>query len=510
MQSKHHTYRTPLHVNPVDRFDQKTVRSIHHASMMLLSETGIKCAGIRAADAYRQGGCSVTREGEGKNTLWRVRFQEKQLMKMLKEVPPKIILGARNPSNRLILDSQTPAVYFGTGSESNIYLRSAMDRFVSSGKAKREMNYPVFTEETGSISALCESAHLTEHLSHADFFLRNVNIQDDFITSKNKDIHVFYSALLHTSKHVQSGLTDPDALHRVIRLAEIIGGSQKYLPISFIVCPMKSPMQMVADSSEKLIVIAKERIPLVISSSPQGGSTAPIQEEGMLAQINAEILAGIALAQCISSGTPVLYGSVPVRSRLDNLHDCYGAPEFIHYAMGCAQMARFYGIPCYASAGVSDAKRPGLQAIMEKVYSYIQVASSGAQYIHYALGLLDGTNMFSPLQAVIDNASIGLVKHILREPICSQQSIDAAVDEIKNTTARSGIFAKGIRTQIRKHIVCDTYEFISDSGEEDPVFTQAHYKLDQYLAAQRLGLPKEVMQAVCEEFPELSGTHIYE
>lgn len=503
------TFRKPLYVNRVDRFDKETVTSLHHASMRLLSENGILCAGIHAAEAYRRGGCAVTREGEGKKTVWRVRFQEKQLMGMLKEAPSKIILGARNPSNRLMLDSQAPGVYFGTGSESNVYLRSSMDRFVSSSNVKREISYPVFTEETGTIAALCESAHLTEHLKHADFFIRNVNIQDDFITPKNKDLHVFYSSLMHTSKHVQSGLTDPKALPRVIRLAEIIGGSQEQLPISFIACPMKSPLQMVADSSEKVIAIAKERIPLVISSSPQGGSTAPIQEEGMLAQINAEILAGIALAQCVSPGTPVLYGSVPVRSRLDNLHDCYGAPEFIHYAMGCAQMARLYGIPCYTSAGVSDAKRPGIQANMEKVYSYIQVASSGAQYIHYALGLLDGTNMYSPLQSVIDNASINLVKHILRKPVCSQTSIDAAVNEIMRTTTRSGIFAKGVRSQIRKHIVCDTYEFISDNSEEDTVLSQAHAKLEQHLAQQRLGMPKEAVQAILDEIPELSDVHAY-
>ena len=102
---------------------------------------------------------------------------------------------------------------------------------------------------------------------------------------------------------------------------------------------------MVSDSSEKLIAIAREKIPMVISSSPQGGVTAPIQEEGMLVLINAEILAGIALAQFSNPGTPVLYGSVPVRARLDNLQDCYGTAEFIQYAAGCAQMARYYKIP---------------------------------------------------------------------------------------------------------------------------------------------------------------------
>ncbi|HAA34920.1 MAG TPA: hypothetical protein DCD97_06370, partial [Firmicutes bacterium] len=61
-------------------------------------------------------------------------------------------------------------------------------------------------------------------------------------------------------------------------------------------------------------------------------------------------------------------------------------------------------------AGVGDAKRPGIQATVEKLFSYKEVASAGAHYIHYAFGLLDGTNIFSPLQAVLDNASIALAK----------------------------------------------------------------------------------------------------
>ena len=78
----------------------------------------------------------------------------------------------------------------------------------------------------------------------------------------------------------------------MISLAKMIAGSSPP-SLSFIVCPIRSPLFMVSDSSEKLIAIAREKIPMVISSSPQG-SNGPIQEEGMLVLINAEILAGIA------------------------------------------------------------------------------------------------------------------------------------------------------------------------------------------------------------------------
>jgi trimethylamine--corrinoid protein Co-methyltransferase len=41
------------------------------------------------------------------------------------------------------------------------------------------------------------------------------------------------------------------------------------------------------------------------------------------------------------------------------------------------------------------------------------VPPSGAQYIHYAFGLLERTNVFCPEQALMDNEHIGIVKRIL-------------------------------------------------------------------------------------------------
>ncbi len=502
MDEQKNQYRKALHVQPVERLTQTQIKSINDASMKLLAETGIKCAGEKAAGVYRSAGCTVSEIEDGKQKRWNVLFPEKLLKKALSNVPSEVILGARDPGNTLYLNANVPAVYFGTGSEANIYLRSKIEQFVSTANGRNTLQYPVFEEEQGSIAALCESARLIDHLKHADFFIRNINIQDEGIDSTNKDVNVYFSSLLNTGKHVQGGLTDPKALPALKSLAKIIAGEQPHLPFSFIVCPIRSPLFMVDDSSEKVITIAQENIPMVISSSPQGGVTAPIQEEGIIMEINAEILAGIALAQFANPGTPVLYGSVPTRAQLDTLQDNYGTAEFIHYAMGCAQMARFYGIPCYSSAGVGDVKRPGIQAMVEKLFSYKGVASAGAHYIHYAFGLLDGTNIFSPLQAVLDNASIALVKDILRVPSCDQEHIEAALREITKTAAGSGMFTRGVRKQLRREVVSSTYEFITH-GDEDQVFIQAQAKLDAYLADSSNTLSDETIRQAYKEIPGL-------
>jgi trimethylamine--corrinoid protein Co-methyltransferase len=209
-------------------------------------------------------------------------------------------------------------------------------------------------------------------------------------------------------------------LDDVIRLGQMVaGGADAFRDsplLSFITCVIKSPFQIVDDTAAKLIEISKRRVPLVISSCPMGGATGPFDEFGMAAQINAELLAGITLNQLAAPGAPVLYGAVPVRTRLDNMNDMYAAAEFVHYNQICAQLARYYGLPCYSTAGVADASEPGIQATAEKMFTYATVPAAGAQYIHYAFGLLERTNVFCPEQAVLDDAHIDLVKRNLQDP----------------------------------------------------------------------------------------------
>jgi trimethylamine--corrinoid protein Co-methyltransferase len=500
-------------VQPFHRIDKDQIKSLHEASLSILDDPGITCFNENAAQRLGRAGCQISAINKG-SEAWRVRIPPKIIEQSLETAPQKIVLGARDPENTLVLDSSVPSVHFGTGSEANIYLETEMEEFVKKDDPSVVKSYPVFKQERGTVGYLCRSAKLCNQLDQVDFFIRNVNIQDEGISPNNKDVNVFLASLMYMTKHVQAGLTDIDRLDDILKLTEMIAGGpenfKKNPIISFITCLIKSPLQMVNDTAEKLMAIAERGLPVVISSSPQGGSTAPIQEEGMVALINAEILAGITLAQVVNPGTPVLYGAVPVRARLDTLHDLYGAPEFIHYNIDCVQMARHYGIPCYSTAGAGDAKVPGLQATVEKLFSQLQVASSGAQYIHYAFGLLDKTNVFSPLQAVLDDAHIGIIRQILRQPRFGRKEAENAVEEIRKISqSRTQLFARLIRKWIKKGVVSLPYPFESRDGE-DRVLEKAYERLQNILKGPDEKLPDDLIQKIYKEIPGLLPVHLFE
>jgi len=499
------SFRHGVLVKPYERLDQEQIRCLDEASLALLADPGIWCYNERAAKLFKAHGAKVWEEESG-SPCWRVSLPAGLIREAVARAPSRFMLGARKQENRLLLDSDVPRVYFGSGSEANIWLEAEMEEFVSVRDGKATVLVPRFREMRGTTALLSRAARLCDKLEHLDFFIRPLNIQDPEITPENHDVNKFFASLNNTTKHVQAGLTTLESLGGVVRMAELIAGGPEALRenpiISFIACVFKSPLQVVDDTADKVFAIVEQGLPLVISSSPQGGSSAPIQEAGMVAQINAEILAGIALVQLIKEGAPVLYGSVPVRARLDDLHDLYGCPEFNQYNMDCVQLARFYRVPCYSTAGVGDAKVPGMQAVFEKLFTHLYMAMSGAQYIHYALGLLDRTNSFCPLQAVLDNEQIGKIKHCLREPKVAPPVGEEMLRMVKKVMGSPHrLFTRHVRKALHAGDVSSPYRF-ETKGMEDRVLEKA---LDYLAQLEAMPSPQLELGTVKQIFQEIPG-----
>jgi trimethylamine--corrinoid protein Co-methyltransferase len=498
------SYREGVLVKPYERLDQEQIRWLDEASLAILADPGIWCYNERAARLFKDYGAKVWEEESG-SPCWRVSLPAGLVREAVSRAPSKFMLGARKQENRLLLDADVPRVYFGSGSEANIWLEAEMEEFVSVKDGKATVLVPRFREIRGTTALLSRAARLCDRLEHLDFFIRPLNIQDPEITPENHDVNKFFASLHNTTKHVQAGLTKLESLGEVVRMAELVAGGPEALGenpiISFITCVFKSPLQVVDDTASKVFAIVEQGLPLVISSSPQGGTSAPVQEAGMVAQINAEILAGIALVQLIKEGAPVFYGSVPVRARLDDLHDLYGCPEFNQYNMDCVQLARFYRIPCYSTAGVGDAKAPGMQAVFEKLFTHLYMAMSGAQYIHYALGLLDRTNSFSPLQAVLDNEQIGKIKHCLREPKVAPPVIEEMLRMVKKVMGTSHrLFTRHVRKALRAGEVSIPYMF-ETKDMEDKVLEKALDYLAKLEAMPSPQLDKDTVEQIFQEIP---------
>jgi trimethylamine--corrinoid protein Co-methyltransferase len=222
-------------------------------------------------------------------------------------------------------------------------------------------------------------------------------------------------------------------------------------------------------------------------------------------------LAGITLGQLVKPGTPVLYGSVPVRARMDTLGDSYGSVETSQYNIDCVQMARFYKLPNYSTSGVCDSKIPGQQASIERLFSDIVVAMSGPQYLHCAFGLLDCNSVFCLLQAVLDDVHFKMIEFFLRQPRIDPPELEVMLKQIREVVATpQKLYIGYIRPLLRSGEISGVYPF-EGSGEADDAFELAYERMKELLAKPVEHIDQKTTARIFEEIPGvLPRLNIYE
>ena len=184
--------------------------------------------------------------------------------------------------------------------------------------------------------------------------------------------------------------------------------------ISFITSWMVSPLMFATDVTTLLIEVCHQGIPVVLSSAPMAGSTSPITLAGTLAQLTAEQLSGLTLTQLVNPGTPVLIGPIPGTADMRSGRYLGGSIELGLANAAITQMAHFYQLPIYNSAGMTESKLPDIQAGIEKTQSIIQVALAGSNFIHHAAGMLEDMSTIAYEQFVIDNEILGMAMRAVR------------------------------------------------------------------------------------------------
>ena len=133
-------FREGVMVKPYERLDPEQVKWLDLASMNILNDPGIWCYNEKAAELFKTHGAKVWEEKDKHSTCWRVSFPSGLIKEAVAHAPSRFVLGARIPENRLLLDAKVPRVYFGTGSEANIWIETQMQEFMSSAERQGSAN----------------------------------------------------------------------------------------------------------------------------------------------------------------------------------------------------------------------------------------------------------------------------------------------------------------------------------------------------------------------------------
>lgn len=371
----------PISSEHVQQIDQKGRR--------ILEEIGVSIADSIYRERLEDVGAQVDHDNE------RVRFGGDCLDRLLSRTPSQFVLFSRDGRNDIHLGEGH--VHFGNG-----------------GRVFRILDMGTGGYRYTMLRDVANTAILVDHLDYIQFYVIACQAHD--LEKDSYHLNDFYRAFFHTTKHVMGGSDDLDGANQMWELACVIADGEENLrerPFVSVITNVISPLTIDTNTLQIVEFCTSKGIPITCAPAPIAGATAPATLAGTLSQLHAESLAGVAITQAITPGAKILYGAVPSAMDLRTMEYTMGTAEMGMMNAAAVQLAKIYDLPIYASAGLTESKRPDIQAGTEKLFSNLTVAMAGADYIHLAAGMLDSGNSISYEQYVIDNEIIGMIHRIL-------------------------------------------------------------------------------------------------
>jgi len=371
----------------------------------ILARVGVRVLGNEFLDVLQKAGAQVDDSDQ------RVRFEQGWLEEKLSHAPTNFTLHARNGKH-------------------DVHLGEGRIHFANGGRVFRILDMGTGGYRLTMLRDVAHTAALVDHLDNISVYVIACQAHD--LEPQFYHLNDFYYAFNNTTKHVMGGCDNLAGVGQMWELARIIAGGEDQLrekPLASVITNPISPLTIDANTLSILNFCATHDLPVTCAPAPISGATAPVTLAGTLAQMHAEALAGVALVQVFRPGARVLYGAVPSTMDLRNMEYTMGSVEMAMMNAAAVQLAKIYDLPIYASAGVTEAKRPDIQAGCEKSFSNLMVAASGADLVHLAAGMLDSGNSISYEQYVIDNEIIGMIYRIIAGINVNEDSLGFEVIE---------------------------------------------------------------------------------
>ena len=383
----------------LDFLDAGQITRLHEASLHLLTKSGMKVGSERALKLFKDRGAKI--DGD------LVCLTEKMVAEALASAPKELKLYKRDGSPYIEITPTGNEVFYGTHADQLELLDPFTDQARPFLRADNKL--------------MCQVASSLENIS----FVLSVGMSADVPPAVQTQV-TFLDTLRNFDKVINFSTNEIESLQECIDMAAVVAGGKKNLrdkPFIFNYCEPIPPRTHPAESCEKLWISAKNRIPVVYMPYSMMGGTAPMSMAASLAQGNAEFLFGLTLTQLVSPGAPVIYGHMPSILDMKTTVGSYGAYEFHLLVGAAAELAAWYQLPFFGTAGCSDAKFLDEQGVAEITMEIMSTTLSKANLIH-DVGVMDHCNSVSPETVVLADDLIEGLKVYARGVTVDDRTLD--------------------------------------------------------------------------------------
>ncbi len=373
---------------PLEWSSHEQIEQLHQASMQILENVGLEFLDDEAFSIWRQAGAKVDSKAR------RVWPDRDLVLEAVQRAPQTFTWRARNPDRDIRIGGNAIAFAPHSG------MAYAAD--LETGRRPGRLE---------DLENFLKLAHMCNVLHFAGCEL--VAPQDVPVSMRHlRRVFAAFTLSDKAARDVAHGRIIPSDDIEMARIA--FGGVLPSEPVIGGIINVNSPLRYDERMLGGLITYARAGQVCVVTPFILAGAMSPITMAAALAQQNAEALAGVALAQLVNPGAPVIYGGFTTNIDMKTGSPAFGTPEGAWALLIGAQLARRYRLPYRGSGSLNTSKIPDAQAAYETMWTIWPAVLSHTNFVHHSVGWLDGGLTASYEKFIIDAEILAMFHHFFQ------------------------------------------------------------------------------------------------
>ncbi len=413
-KERSHAVKVAKAVQPVNNMpiyevlSDDDIERINSASMTILEEIGIEFHDDEALALWKEHGAEV----DGLT----VRPKRALIETWLAKAPQKFTQIARNPQNNVVI-----------GGNNLCFAPVYGPPFVYDIDRGRR-------EATGNdFENFVKLTYLSPWLHHSG----GTVVEPTDWPTHTRHLDMLYAHIKYSDKPFMGSVTSEENAKDSVEMCKILFGEEAIAqnPATVNLINISSPRRLDDRMLGALKVYARARQAMIISPFILSGAMSPVSVAGTVAQLNAESLAGIVIAQMFEPGCPVIYGAFQTNIDLQSGAPVFGSAESQLTLYASAQLARYHNLPFRSGGMFASSKIGDAQAAYESIMTMQATILAGVNFTLHSAGWLEGGLTAGYEKFVMDCEMLGMMHRFFNGVPVNEESLAL---ESQRTVAAGG------------------------------------------------------------------------
>ncbi len=248
-----------------------------------------------------------------------------------------------------------------------------------------------------------------------------------------RHLEMVYAHMRLSDKPFMGSVTAASRAADTVEMCKILFGdefvSNNCVTVSLI--NANSPMTWDDTMLGALKVYARANQGTVISPFILAGAMSPVSVGGTLTQILAEAMSGIAFAQAVNPGAPVIFGSFASSISMQTGAPTFGTPEPAKVLYGCAKLARRLNVPFRSGGSLTAAKTADAQSAYESAQTILPTVLGGVNFALHSAGWMEGGLVADYAKLLLDADQLSMMETMVDGIDLSENGL--ALDALRQT-----------------------------------------------------------------------------